>query len=194
MRNSEIADAFAELADLNELDGAIVHRVLAYRNAAKAIRDSAVSVAEMSRRGRAQELAGVGKTIAEKIEVLMETGSIPAADKLKAKFPVGLLEVTRVPGLGAKKVRKLYDELGVESLDQLKEAAEAHRLRDLPGFGAKAEQNILDSIAALAESGPRGRVVLSRALEVAIELRDALRAPSGLGPRGDRRQRPPPGR
>jgi DNA polymerase (family 10) len=175
MRNSEIADAFGELADLNELDGAIVHRVLAYRNAAKAIRDSAVSVAEMSRQGRAQELAGVGKTIAEKIEVLMETGSIPAADKLKAKFPVGLLEVTRVPGLGAKKVRKLYDELGVESLDQLKEAAEAHRLRDLPGFGAKAEQNILDSIAALAESGPRGRVVLSRALEVAIELRDALR-------------------
>src|SRR5919198_4023336 len=100
MRNSEIADAFEELAGLYELDGAQVYRVLAYRNAAKSIREAGVSVAEMARAGRAEELAGVGKAIAEKILALLDTGSIPSADKLKQRIPFGLIEVTRVPGLG----------------------------------------------------------------------------------------------
>ncbi len=176
MRNTEIAEAFSELADLYELDGAIVHRVLAYRNAAKAIRDSGRSVAELSRAGRVEELSGVGKTLAEKIEVLLETGSIPSADKLKAKFPAGLVAITRIPGLGPKRVRRLHDELGISSLEELGEAAEAGRLRDLPGFGAKAEQNILESLAAFEAGGLRERTVLSRALSIAEELRDALRA------------------
>ena len=181
MRNSEIADAFAELGDLYELDGAIVHRVLAYRNAAKAIRDSPVSVEEKSKAGTVTELAGVGKTIEEKIVALLETGSIPAADKLKAKYPVGLVEVMRVPGLGAKKVRKLYDELGVSSIAELKQAAEAHQLRGLAGFGVKAEENILAGLSSFEADGPRTRVVLSRALAVAIELRDALREHPAAG-------------
>ena len=75
MRNAEIAAAFDELASLYELDGAVVYRVLAYRNAAKAIREAGVSVAEMARAGRAEELAGVGKTIAEKIDALLETAA-----------------------------------------------------------------------------------------------------------------------
>src|SRR5688572_29038541 len=132
MRNAEIADAFAELADLYELDGAIVHRVVAYRNAAKAIRDSGASVAELASAGRAEELRGVGKTLAEKIVVLLDTGSIPSADKLKAKFPAGLVEVTRIPGLGPKRARKLHDELGIASLDDLRRAAESGAIRDVP--------------------------------------------------------------
>ena len=100
MRNAEIADAFEELASLYELDGAVVYRVVAYRNAAKAIREAGVSVEEMAKQGRVVELSGVGKTIAEKIDALLETGSIPSADKLKAKIPAGLVEVTRIPGLG----------------------------------------------------------------------------------------------
>src|ERR687888_1117005 len=83
MRNSEIADAFDELASLYELDGAVVYRVLAYRTAAKAIRESGVSIAELARQGRADELAGVGKTLADKLDVLLETGSIPALEKLR---------------------------------------------------------------------------------------------------------------
>jgi DNA polymerase (family 10) len=176
MRNAEIADAFAELADLYELDGAIVHRVLAYRNAAKAIRETPLSVSELARSGRAQELPGIGKTLAEKIGLLLETGSIPSADKLKARFPAGLIEVTRVPGLGPKRARRLHDELGIASLDDLRAAAETRRLRTLPGFGPKAEENVLAALATLAEEGPRGRVILSRALAIAVELRDALRA------------------
>ena len=114
MRNADIADAFEELASLYELDGAVVYRVVAYRNAAKAIRDAGVSVAEMAREGRVDQLAGVGKTIAEKIDALLETGSIPSADKLKARIPAGLIAITRIPGLGPKRAKLLHEHLGVE--------------------------------------------------------------------------------
>src|ERR1700689_3790255 len=103
--NSEIALALDELGDLYELDGAIIHRIVAYRNAAKAVRDASVSVTALAREGRATELPGIGATIQEKVLALADTGSIPAAEKLRAKFPAGLLEVTRVPGLGPKRAR-----------------------------------------------------------------------------------------
>src|SRR5688500_2429259 len=96
MRNGEIAEAFEELASLYELDGAVVYRVVAYRNAAKAIREAGVSVEELAKQGRAEELAGVGKTIAEKIDALLDTGSIPSAEKLKQRIPPGLVEITRI--------------------------------------------------------------------------------------------------
>src|SRR5918996_6053884 len=153
MRNAEIADAFDELGDLYELDGAVVYRVVAYRDAARAIRNSPQSVAELARQGRVQELKGVGKTIAEKIDALLEGGTIPSADKLKQKFPAGLVEITRIPGLGPKKARKLFDELGISSLGELREAAEAQQLRGVPGFGAKAEENIITALDAVGEDG-----------------------------------------
>ncbi|HET8673658.1 MAG TPA: DNA polymerase/3'-5' exonuclease PolX [Thermoleophilaceae bacterium] len=175
MRNAEIAAAFDELGDLYELDGAVVYRVLAYRNAAKAIRDSAASVEEMSRAGTVERLPGIGKTIAEKIAALLETGSIPAADKLKAKFPAGLVEITRIPGLGPKRARKLYDELGISSLEELRQAAESQQLRDVAGFGPKAEENILVALAAGADGRPKPRTLLSRALGIAEDLAGSLR-------------------
>src|SRR5712691_4582847 len=116
MRNAEIADAFSELATLYELDGAVRYRVLAYREAARVIRQSPVSVAELARDGRATELPGIGKTLEGKILALLEGGSIPSADKLKKKLPASLVDVTRIPGLGAKTALRLYDELGVESI------------------------------------------------------------------------------
>src|SRR5437763_4681769 len=135
--NTEIAAALDELGDLYELDGAIIHRVVAYRNAAKAVRDAPVSVAALAREGRATELAGIGQTIQEKVLALADGGSIPAAVKLRQKFPAGLLEMTRLPGLGPKRARRLYDELGVNSLDALCTAAEQQQIRTLRGFGAK---------------------------------------------------------
>ena len=175
MRNAEIADAFEELGDLYELDGAVVYRVLAYRNAAKAIRDSAASVEEMARAGRVEQLPGIGKTLADKIDALLETGSIPAGDKLKAKLPIGLIEIMRVPGLGPKRARRLYDELGISSLEELRRAAEAQRLRAIPGFGPKAEENVLIALAAGADGRPKSRTPLSRALAIADALADSLR-------------------
>jgi DNA polymerase (family 10) len=175
MRNGEIAEAFDELASLYELDGAVVYRVVAYRNAAKAIREAGVSVAELARQGRAEELAGVGRTIAEKIDALLETGSIPSADKLKQRIPAGLVEVTRIPGLGPKRAKLLHDQLGVSSIEDLRRAAESGQLKDVRGFGKKAEENVLAAFAAGADGTPKARMILSKALPVGEELVAALR-------------------
>ncbi|HSS04909.1 MAG TPA: DNA polymerase/3'-5' exonuclease PolX [Solirubrobacterales bacterium] len=176
MTNAEIAAALEELGVLYELDGAVKYRVLAYSTAAKAIRESPVSVAELAAAGRATEIAGVGKTLAEKIDALIESGEIPAAVKLKAKFPPTLIEVTRVPGVGAKTARLLFDELGVASLDDLKAAAEAEKVREVKGLGPKAEENVLAALERLGEPGEGpGRVLLSAVLPIAEELAAALR-------------------
>jgi DNA polymerase (family 10) len=174
--NAEIAAALDELGDLYELDGAIIHRIVAYRNAAKAVRDASVSVAALAREGRATELPGVGQTIQEKVVALSTDGAIPAAVKLRAKFPAGLIEMTRLPGLGPKRARRLFDELGIDSLGALRAAAEGQKIRTLKGFGPKAEEAILAGLPAV-ESGQRThRVVLDRALAVADALVEALRA------------------
>ncbi len=176
MTNAEIAAALDELGVLYELDGAVKYRVLAYGTAAKAIRESPVSVADLTREGRATEIPGVGKTLAEKIEALLETGEIPAAVKLKAKFPPTLIEVTRVPGLGAKTARRLFDELDIVSLEDLKEAAEAERIREVKGLGAKVEENVLAAIERLGDApAGSGRVLLSHARPIAETLAEALR-------------------
>jgi DNA polymerase (family 10) len=182
--NSEIAAALDELGDLYELDGAVVHRVVAYRNAAKAVRDAPVSVTALAREGRATELPGVGAIIQEKVLALADEGAIPAAVKLRAKFPAGLLEITRLPGLGPKRARRLYEELSIDSLQALQDAAAAQRIRTLKGFGPKAEDSILKAVAvarAGAEAGAANggggqRVVLNRALAVGEQLIAALRA------------------
>src|SRR5918911_34736 len=175
MRNAEVALHFDELADLYELDGAISYRVLAYRNAAKAIREANASVEELAHAGRVTELAGVGKTIAEKLEVLFETGAIPAAQKLKAKYPPGLVEITRLPGFGPKRARKLFDELGVASLDDLREAAEEEKLRTVAGFGPKAEETVLAALDAGLDDRTKPRLLLSRARALAESMAEALR-------------------
>ena len=176
MTNAEIAAALEELGVLYELDGAVKYRVLAYGTAAAAIRESPVSVAELSAAGRATEIPGVGKTLAEKIAALLETGEIPAAVKLKAKFPPTLIEVTRVPGLGAKTARLLYDELGITSMEELKAAAESEQIRAVKGLGPKAEENVLASLERLGEPGEGpGRLLLSKVRPIAEELAAALR-------------------
>ena len=176
MTNAEIAAAFEELGILYELDGAVRYRSLAYSTAAKAIRESPVSVAELARAGRATEIPGVGKTLQEKVVSLLDTGTIPSAERLKAKFPSTLISVTRVPGLGAKTARRLYDELGITNLEELKEAAEDQRIRELRGLGAKQEERILAALERLGEPGEGpGRLLLSKVLPVAEELAAALR-------------------
>ncbi len=176
MTNAEIAAALDELGILYELDGADRYRVLAYGTAANAIRESPVSVAELAAQGRATEVPGVGKTLAEKIDALIETGEIPAAMKLKAKFPPTLIEVTRVPGVGPKTARRLFEELDICSMEDLKAAAEGEKVRDVKGLGPKAEENILASLERLGEPGQGpGRLLLSKVKPIAEELAAALR-------------------
>ena len=174
MKNAELAAHFDELGDLYELDGAVVYRVVAYRNAAKAIREAPLSVEQLAREGRATELSGVGKTIAEKIDALLETGQIPSAVKLKAKYPPGLVEVTRIPGLGPKKARRLFDTLGIDSIGALRAAVETEQLRGVPGFGRKSEETIALALSA----GPditKPRMLLSQVQHIAEALVSALR-------------------
>ncbi len=172
--NSEIAAALDELGDLYELDGAIIHRIVAYRNAAKAIRDASVSVSALARQGRASELPGIGATIQEKVLALADDGVIPAAVKLRARFPPGLVEITRLPGLGPRRARRLFDELGVDSLQALREAAQQRRIRTLKGFGPKAEEALL-AAADAASAAEQTRIVLNRALAVGEQLVATLR-------------------
>src|SRR5215217_4945144 len=175
--NAEIAAAFDELGDLYELDGAVSYRVIAYRNAAKAVRESSVSVIAMTREGRVTDVPGIGKTLEEKFRALDQTGDIPAAVKLRAKFPAGLIAVMHLPGFGPKRARRLYDELGVDSLDKLREVAEAGQIRGLRGFGAKVEENLKKVLADAEDgSGPAPRVLLSRAMPVAEQIVGVLRA------------------
>jgi DNA polymerase (family X) len=101
---------------------------------------------------------------------LLETGSIPSADKLKTKFPATLVEVTRVPGLGAKTARRIYDEIGVENLTELKEAAEQGRISEIRGLGPKTEENILSSLEGVTEDGIGERLLLSHVLPIADEI------------------------
>src|ERR671932_1727983 len=143
LTNAQIAAAFDELGDLYELDGAVQYRVIAYRTAARTVRDSPVSVMALARDGRVTELPGIGKTLEEKLVALDETGDIPAAQKLRAKFPPGLLSVMHLPGFGPKRARRLYEELGVDSLDALRAAAEQGQIRKLRGLGPRVEENLL---------------------------------------------------
>ena len=152
MRNAEIAAALRELGILYDLDGADRYRVLAYREAARTARDSPVSLEQLAKEGRLTELPGIGKTLAEKVVTLIETGSIPSAEKLKKKFPAALVEVTRVPGLGPKTARRLYDELGIEDLEGLRGAAEQGKIRELRGLGPTVEENVLAALETMPDA------------------------------------------
>jgi DNA polymerase (family 10) len=174
--NSEIADALDELGDLYELDGAVIHRIVAYRNGAKAAREASTSVSQLARDGRATELPGIGATLQEKILALTQTGEIPALQKLRAKFPPGLVAMTKLPGLGPKRARRLYEELQIDSLESLRAAAQAQRIRELSGFGPRAEEQLLAALDAYAATGPVTRTVLNKALAVGEELLQAVRA------------------
>jgi DNA polymerase (family X) len=179
MRNTEIAAALSELGVLYEIDGADRFRVLAYKEGAKAARQSPVSLEQMAKEGRLTEIDGIGKTLAEKIVVLIETGEIPAAVKLKKKYPPSLVEVTYIPGLGAKTVRRLFDELDITDMESIKAAAEAEKIRKLKGLGAKVEENVLAQLAAMGKDGASQRVLLSEVLPIAEELEADLREVAG---------------
>ena len=181
LSNAAIADALEELGDLYELDGAIVHRVLAYRAAAKTVREASVSVAALARAGRATELPAVGNTLQEKILALIDTGTIPAADKLRAKFPAGLIAITRLPGLGPKRARLLHSELGIDSLAKLREAALTERLRTVRGLGPKLEASVLAAIADGAGERAAPRVLLPKAIEAGQALVSELTAKGSPG-------------
>ncbi len=163
-RNADVADQLDLLADLSEIRGDDSFRVGAYRRAATRVRETSAPVAELALSGRAKELQGIGKTIEEKIVEIVQDGEIHALTRRKAEIPDEVVLFMRLPGLGPKSAKKIWQELGITTLEQLREAAEAQRLRALPGMGAKTEENVLSALAAPAAAEEPRRALLGRAL------------------------------
>lgn len=176
MDNEQIAQHFDEIAELLEIRGESTFRIRAYRNGAKAIRDLAESVSSIVANAdrNLTDIAGIGETLAEKIKVLLATGKIPQLEELRKEIPAGLLDILRVPGLGAKKANILYQELGISNLQQLKTACEQQKIRALKGFGVKTETTILNSIS-LVESTTK-RMLLDEATALVVSIRHHLRS------------------
>lgn len=176
MRNGEIARLFDELADLLEIDGANPFRVRAYRNAARTIGDFSESIAALAQQGEAalRELPGIGEDLAKKIVVIVQTGRLPQLEEMQKKVPRGVVEMLRLPNLGPKKAAALFEHLKVQSLDQLREAAEQGRIAGIKGFGAKTEQAILAGLSQLTTTEQRR--LISEAREQAEQIADDLRA------------------
>ncbi len=143
----DVAEQLELLADLLEIEGEASFRVLAYRRAATRIRETAGSVAELALAGRAKELQGIGKTIEEKIVQVVEDGEMHALTKRKKIIPPEVVSFMRLPGLGPKTAARIWQELGVTTIEELKRAAEQEQLRTLAGLGAKTEERILKALA-----------------------------------------------
>ncbi len=173
-RNGDVADAFDLLADLSEILGEEGFRVMAYRRASTRIRDTAASVAELALAGQARDLAGIGKTIEQKIAELATTGVMSALEKRRAEVPPELVSFLRLPGVGPKTAARIWHELDVTTLAGLKEAADRQEIRALKGLGAKGEEKILAALVAGAGQEPEKRGLLGRGLPVVREVVEAL--------------------
>jgi DNA polymerase (family 10) len=168
-----VADQLELLADLLELEGEASFRVLAYRRAATRIRETAGSVAELALAGRAKELQGIGKTIEEKIVQVVEDGEMHALTKRKKIIPPEVVSFMRLPGLGPKTAARIWQELGVTTIEELKSAAEQEQLRTLAGLGAKTEERILKALAEKKQE-PSDRRLLGDGLGPLLAVVDVL--------------------
>ena len=176
LRNSDLADLFDQLADLSEILGEQSFRVAAYRRAATRIRDTASSVAELALEGKAKELPDIGKTIEAKIVEVVETGDMEALAKRRDQVPGEVAAFMRLPGLGPKTAARIWRELGVTTLAELKTAAEGEQLRTLPGLGPTTEAKILKALAEGQGPEEPRRGLLGKGLPVVREVVEALRA------------------
>jgi DNA polymerase (family X) len=149
IHNADIAAIFEEIAELLEIRNENPFRIRAYRNAARQIEGMGVPVADMVAKGEdLTELPGIGDDLAAKIQEIVATGQCKALEKLRKQVPPSITELLKIPGLGPKRVRTLYDTLKVKTIEQLAKAAQAGKVRELEGFGAKTEQTILEALAA----------------------------------------------
>jgi DNA polymerase (family 10) len=153
MNNRDAATLFATVADMLAIRGDSIHRILAYRRAAEAIQELGRDINKVYAAGELTDIPGIGKVLAEKIEEMLTTGKLTFYEKLSQEIPPSLVEMLRVDGLGPKRVKQVYETLGITTLAELNEAAQAGKLRDLPRMGAKSEAKLVKAIEALARHG-----------------------------------------
>ena len=163
---------FYELADLLEFKGENFFKIRAYRNAARVLSGLAEPLEKIGQRGEWTRVPGIGKIIAAKIDEILTTGHLNKLEKLRCEIPPGIVEIMSLPGIGPKRAALFYERLGVTTITELDEAAKARRLRNLPGMGAKGEQDIIRNIRTRKKR--HGRILLATAQLLAGELKDYL--------------------
>ncbi len=180
IHNSEIANIFYDVAAFLEIEGANPFRIRAYRGAARTLSSLSGSVVDRIAQGHdLTEIPGIGRDLAHKIEIIVETGSLPMLKELESRLPPGLKDIMRLSGVGPKKAAALYKELGIKNLEGLKKAAESGRIRELRNFGAKIEANILEEVSRGRKEG-EGRTLLIKAEEYAEPLCRHLQKSKGV--------------
>ena len=191
LTNGDLARIFHEIGDMLELKGELVFKTVAYHRAADAIGRSPVDLVSAYRSGRSRGSPGVGKAISDKLAELATTGRLALHERLRAEIPPRLVELLQIPGLGPKTVRQLHEELAIESLDDLRLAAETGRLRTVRGMSARTEALVLEGLTRLADRPPE-RMRLDRAEELLTTIIDLLAPTPGvtsLEPAGSFRRR-----
>ncbi|MBM4423341.1 MAG: DNA polymerase/3'-5' exonuclease PolX [Chloroflexi bacterium] len=181
MTNKDLAEVFTSIADLLEIKGEIIYKTLAYRKAAETLSEYGRDVNDVWREGgqkALREIPGVGQAIAEKIDELLSTGKLEFFEKLKLEVPPSLIDVLKISGVGPKKAALFWKQLDIITVEGVKAAAQAGKLRGLPGMGEKSEQKILEGIEALSRRS--GRAPLGNALPLARDILNVLRGVKGV--------------
>lgn len=168
MKNREIAAIFYKIAELLSLANENSFRIRAYEKAAQAVETLSEAVEEIAKRDELKDIPGIGESTAEKIQEYLSTGKMTYLEQLEEKFPPGLIEIMSIPGMGPKKAKTLYDKLKISTVSELVKAIKQQKIRELRGFGAKVEENILKGIALKSKSG--GRILLYEAKRLADEI------------------------
>jgi DNA polymerase (family 10) len=176
--SKKIAAIFNEMADMLDIQGANYHRILAYRRGAESISALAQPLDELWQAGKLETIPGVGKTLAAKIDEYLRTGRLEAYEKLQAQVPSGVVEMLQIPDVGPRKAALFWHELGIETVDQLEEAARSNQLRDLRGMGARSEEKVLAGVGAYRRR--TGRMTLDRAAALSASLIAPLRGVEGV--------------
>jgi DNA polymerase (family 10) len=178
VQNAVIAAHFDELADLLELQGANPFRVRAYRNAARTLENVSQSIADLCLKPDHDltEFEGIGKDLAGKIETLVQSGTLPQLEELRAQFPPDVLKMFKIPGLGPKKVAALIDQLHIGSLHDLRAACEGGQVAKLKGFGKKTEESILAGLEQVQQAVQRVLLPIAKAEADAI-VADLVKSP-----------------
>jgi DNA polymerase (family 10) len=178
LNNRQLADTFTLIANLSEIKGEVIYKTLAYRKAAENLMGLSREASEYWKEGKLEEIPGVGKAIAEKIDELQRTGKLQFLQKLKKEVPASLADWLQVPSLGPKKIGMIWKRRKITTLAQLEKAAKAGKLRDLPGMGEKSESAILAGIESLARRS--GRIPLGRAWPLAQQIILTLKRVKGV--------------
>ena len=178
MMNFEIAAIFDEMAELLEIKDENPFKIRAYRRAAQSVESLTKDIEDMAKQGTLQEIPGIGKELAAKIEEIISTGKLKAYEKLKKSIPASILDMMEIPGVGPKTAKLLYDKFKPKSIGQLEKLAKGHKISKLPRIKEKTEENILRGIELLKQS--KERMSLGEALPIAVEITGRLKPLPGV--------------